>query len=111
MHLFDGCEVSLAQLEASPSLLGAYSEQDMRVLLRLEPRDEREAEAQLAQLSTMLSASDHAADVVELVNMIAPEPLPLHETLDYLRHVQPVWSTFLEEHPYIGSRHGKLNAG
>ena len=109
-QVFDGCEISLAQLQAAPSLLHACSKNDMRVLVRLEPRDELDAEVQLEQLGSMLSNSGHEADVLELVNIIAPDHMPLQDTLDYLRHLQPLWSTFLELHPYIGSRHGKLNA-
>ena len=63
-QVFDGCEISLAQLQAAPSLLHACSKSDMRVLVRLEPRDELDAEVQLEQLGSMLSNSGHEADVL-----------------------------------------------
>lgn len=108
---FDGLEVSLPQLEATPTLLDECAESSLRMICRLEPlADADDAESQLHRLSSRLSSRPaEAAAALELVVMAAPSK-DLDAALSYLRDIQPFWSEFLEAHTTVGSRHGKKNA-
>ena len=107
---YDGIEISLSQLEHAPATLNECAEHSLRVICRAEPIDANDAQVQLDRLSSRLSSvSADAAAAVELVVMTAPK-LDSDELLSHLRHIQPLWSQFLEAHQTVGSRHGKKNA-
>ena len=109
---FDGIEISLSQLEDSPSILSECAENSLRVVCLLNGiADASDAEAQLHRLSSQLSSRPpDAAAAMELAVLEAPELDDLESVLGYLNDIQPVWSEFLEAHTTVGSRHGKLNA-
>lgn len=98
----------MSQLESTPSALEACADQSLRAIVAMDARDAHDAGMQLERLSTHLSRCSRPP--VELVVLNAPAHDSFEELLDYLRHAQPLWSTFLEAHPTVGSSHGKLNA-
>jgi len=104
---FSGCELTLAQLEATPAILRWSSDSRKRLVVQVDAEDVDDVGSQLDRLSSQLCKHPN---VVELVVLVAPPHDTLSERLDYLRYAQPLWSRFLEAHPSVGSSHGKLNA-
>ena len=97
---YSGFEMTLAQLEESPSTLDECAEHSQRGICRLGRFvDQNDAGRQLARLSSHL-AGRAPADVVELVVLQAPA-LGRPSLSSYLRDIQPLWSEFLEAHPRL----------
>ena len=106
---FDGVELSLGQLTARA--VDACERAALRISchISLEP-EEDEARLQLAQLTSVLATHRGVEPLLETVIFSADASGDASDLVARLSDSSSRGARFLEEHPLVGSAHGKVNA-